>query len=50
VIQKHLKTLFPIFILFAQAAKNRLWNSVISVWSLIYLGLFTTLFVGYWAF
>jgi hypothetical protein len=44
-------TLFPIFILFAMLAANRLWNAVITVWSLLFLALFTGLFVrGWWAF
>ena len=43
-VPRYTLTLFPIFILFAQAAQRRLGNSVITVWSLIYLGLFTTLF------
>ena len=44
-------TLFPIFILFGLVAKNRFWNAVITVWSLLYLGLFASLFVrGWWAF
>ena len=44
-------TLYPIFILFALLAKNRFWNGVITVWSLLFLALFTSLFVrGWWAF
>jgi hypothetical protein len=44
-------TLFPIFILFALLAKNRFWNAIITVWSLLFLALFTSLFVrGWWAF
>ncbi len=44
-------TLFPIFILFALLAANRFWNLVITAWSLLFLGLFTCLFVrGWWAF
>jgi hypothetical protein len=44
-------TMFPIFILFALLAANRLWNVVITVWSLLFLALFTSLFVrGWWAF
>jgi len=44
-------TLFPIFILFSLVAANRFWNAVITVWSLLFLALFTSLFVrGWWAF
>ena len=44
-------TLFPLFILFARLAQNRGWNTVITVWSLLLLGLFTSLFVqDRWAF
>ncbi len=43
--------LFPIFILFALAARNRFWNAVITVWSLLFFALFASLFVrGWWAF
>ena len=44
-------TMFPIFILFALLAANRFWNAVITVWSLLFLALFTAVFVrGWWAF
>jgi len=44
-------TLFPIFILFALLAANRFWNAAITVWSLLFLALFSSLFVrGWWAF
>ncbi|HEU4388951.1 MAG TPA: hypothetical protein VFV34_14215 [Blastocatellia bacterium] len=50
-VPRYTLTLFPIFILFAQASQKRLWSSVITAWSLVYLALFSTLFVcGYWAF
>jgi Mannosyltransferase (PIG-V) len=43
--------LFPIFIFLALLAKNRFWNAVITVWSLLFLALFSSLFVrGWWAF
>ena len=43
--------MFPIFILFALLAKNQFWNALITVWSLLFLALFTSLFVrGWWAF
>jgi hypothetical protein len=44
-------TMFPIFILFALLGRNRFWNAVITIWSLLFLALFTSLFVrGWWAF
>jgi Gpi18-like mannosyltransferase len=50
-VPRYTLTLFPIFILFAEASRKRLWGSVITVWSLIFLALFSTIFVcGYWAF
>jgi hypothetical protein len=43
--------MFPIFILFALLGRNRFWNAVITIWSLLFLALFTSLFVrGWWAF
>ena len=50
-IPRYAITLFPIFIFFALLANNRFWNAVITVWSLLFLALFTSLFVrGWWAF
>jgi hypothetical protein len=44
-------TMFPIFILFALLGKNRFWSAVITVWSLFFLALFSSLFVrGWWVF
>jgi hypothetical protein len=44
-------TMFPIFILFGLLSTNRFWSVVLTVWSLLFLGLFTSLFVrGWWAF
>ena len=43
--------MFPIFILFARLSANRFWNSVITTWSLLFLALFSGLFIqGHWAF
>ena len=43
--------MFPIFVLFALLARNRVWNAVITLWSLLFLALFTSFFVrGLWAF
>jgi Mannosyltransferase (PIG-V) len=50
-VPRYSLTMFPIFILFALLAANRLWNAVITVWSLLFLALFTSVFVrGWWAF
>jgi hypothetical protein len=44
-------TMFPIFMIFALATKHRFWLAIFSVWSLIFLGLFASVFVrGWWAF
>jgi len=43
--------MFPICILFARLAENRWWYALLTVWSLVNLGLFVSMFVrGYWAF
>ncbi len=48
---RYVIALFPLFILFAIWGQNRFWNALITAWSLLYLGLFVTLFVrGWWAF
>jgi len=42
---------FPIFILFALCARNRVCYAAITVWSLFYLVIFASLFArGWWAF
>jgi hypothetical protein len=44
-------TMFPIFILFGMLSKNRFWNGVITVWSLLFLAIYSSLFVrGWWVF
>jgi hypothetical protein len=44
-------TMFPIFILFALLTKKPFWNAVLTIWSLLFLALFSSLFVrGWWAF
>jgi 4-amino-4-deoxy-L-arabinose transferase-like glycosyltransferase len=46
---RYVLILFPLFILLAWAAERRLANVVITVWSLLFLGLFTATFVqGKW--
>lgn len=48
---RYVLMMFPLFILIAMLARNRHWNTAITVWSLLWLGLFTTEFVrGRWAF
>jgi Mannosyltransferase (PIG-V) len=43
--------LFPIFVFFAVFSRNRFWRATITVWSLLFLALFSSLFVrGWWAF
>lgn len=50
-VPRYTLTLFPIFILFAMLAASRFWNAVITVWSILFLALFSSLFVwGRWAF
>ena len=50
-VPRYTLTMFPIFMLFAMVGRNRFWNAVISVWSLLFLALFTSVFVrGWWAF
>jgi hypothetical protein len=50
-VPRYALSMFPIFFLFALLAKNRFWSAVITVWSLLFLALFSSLFVrGWWAF
>jgi Gpi18-like mannosyltransferase len=43
--------LFPMFILFALCGRNRVCHGLITIWSLLYMALFVSLFVrGWWAF
>ena len=42
-------TMFPIFFLFALLSENRVWKMVITMWSLLFFALFSSLFVrGWW--
>ncbi len=44
-------TMFPIFFLFAFVSEKRFWSTIITVWSLLFLALFSSLFVrGWWVF
>jgi hypothetical protein len=50
-VPRYTLTMFPIFFLFAMLAARRLWLIAISVWSILYLAMFASLFVwGRWAF
>jgi hypothetical protein len=50
-VPRYTLPLFPIFILFALVGVSRFWAAVITVWSLLFLALFTATFVrGWWAF
>jgi hypothetical protein len=43
--------MFPLFILFSLIASRRSWRRIITVWSLLFLALFTGLYVeGHWVF
>jgi dolichyl-phosphate-mannose-protein mannosyltransferase len=48
---RYVLAMFPMFILIARLARNRYWNSAITVWSLLWLGTFVSQFVvGHWTF
>ncbi|MBC8030251.1 MAG: glycosyltransferase family 39 protein [Pyrinomonadaceae bacterium] len=50
-VPRYTLTMFPIFILFGMLAARRIWMAAITFWSLLYLGLFASVFVwGRWAF
>lgn len=50
-VPRYTLTMFPIFILFSMLAARRVWLAVITVWSVLYLSLFASLFAwGRWAF
>lgn len=50
-VPRYVLVMFPIFILFARLAKNHLWNTLLTVWSILFLALFISLFVkGGWVF
>jgi len=43
--------MFPMFILIAKLARHRHWNTAITVWSLLWLGILASQFVvGHWTF
>ena len=50
-VPRYTLTMFPIYILFAMLAARRVWLAVITVWSILYLSFFASLFAwGRWAF
>lgn len=50
-VPRYTLTMFPIFILFAMLASRRVWFAVITIWSLLYLSFFASMFAwGRWAF
>jgi Gpi18-like mannosyltransferase len=51
-VPRYTLTLFPVFMLFAIACTGRrIWFAMVSVWSLLYLALYTGRFAqGFWAF
>lgn len=50
-VPRYTLVMFPIFILFSRISARPVWNTLITTWSILFLALFTTLFVrGHWAF
>ena len=50
-VPRYTLTMFPIFILFAMLASRRVWFAGITVWSILYLSFFASIFTwGRWAF
>jgi hypothetical protein len=50
-VPRYTLTMFPIFILFALAARDRICNVVLTVWSLLFLAFYSAQFArGHWAF
>jgi Dolichyl-phosphate-mannose-protein mannosyltransferase len=48
---RYMLAMFPLFILIAMLARNRYWNAAITVWSLLSMGFFASLFAaGRWTF
>jgi hypothetical protein len=48
---RYILVIFPIYIMFADFARRRLWYRLITIWSLIWLGFFVSQFtIGHWAF
>jgi hypothetical protein len=50
-VPRYVLTMYPVFILFALLSRNRLWTAIITVWSLLFFALFSSVFIrGWWVF
>jgi Mannosyltransferase (PIG-V) len=50
-VPRYLLPVFPLFILLARGSRNRFWFAIITFWSILFLALFSAIFVrGWWAF
>lgn len=50
-VPRYTLVMFPLYIIFAYLAERRFWHSVITTWSLLFLGFFIIKFVqGHWTF
>ena len=50
-VPRYTLTMFPVYMIFALLGRNKIWNAIVTLWSLLFLSLFTGLFVrGQWAF
>lgn len=50
-VPRYTLTMFPIYILFSMLAARRVWLAVITLWSILYLSFFASMFTwGRWAF
>jgi hypothetical protein len=48
---RYILVIFPIYMMFADFARRRLWFGLVTIWSLIWLGFFASQFaIGHWAF
>ena len=50
-VPRYTLIMFPVYILFSLLAARRVWFAVITVWSILYLSFFSSMFAwGHWAF
>jgi hypothetical protein len=50
-VARYTLIMFPLFILFSLLSARRSWRRILTVWSLLFLALFTALYVeGHWVF
>jgi hypothetical protein len=48
---RYMLTMYPVFMLFGLVGRSRFWGGIITVWSLLFLALFSIVFLrGGWAF